>query len=235
MDDICEQVRHDLVAVSDEKTRKSGMRFFKEEVTLYGVKAADVRRIAKDHFVTLRAGSKKEILSLCDKLWQSDHIEVTLIACEWSHRLSKQYMPEDFSLFEKWVTGHVNNWASCDTLCNHTVGDFIQMYPGYLSELKKWAVSDNRWVRRASAVTLIVPARKGKFLNDIFDIATILLEDKDDMVQKGYGWMLKAASEAHQQEVFDFVMKNKTVMPRTALRYAIEKMPADLRAKAMEK
>jgi len=52
-------------------------------------------------------------------------------------------------------------------------------------------------------------------------------------VQKGYGWMLKAASEAHQQEVFNFVMRNKTRMPRTALRYAIEKMPPELRSQAM--
>jgi 3-methyladenine DNA glycosylase AlkD len=233
MDAICERVRCDLIAASDEKTRQSGMRYFKESVTLYGVKAADVRRIAKDHFMDLRDRPKKEILRLCDQLWQSDHIEETFIACEWSHRINRQYLPEDFTFFEKWVTRYVNNWASCDTLCNHTVGDFIQMYPGYMSELKRWAVSDNRWVRRASAVTLIVPARKGKFLNDIFEIATILLQDKDDMVQKGYGWMLKAASEAHQQEIFDFVTKNKSRMPRTALRYAIEKMSPQLRSQAM--
>jgi 3-methyladenine DNA glycosylase AlkD len=55
------------------------------------------------------------------------------------------------------------------------------------------------------------------------------------MVQKGYGWMLKAASETHQKEVFDFVMKNKSAMPRTSLRYAIEKMPAEMKAKAMKK
>jgi 3-methyladenine DNA glycosylase AlkD len=54
-------------------------------------------------------------------------------------------------------------------------------------------------------------------------------------VQKGYGWMLKAASESHQQEVFDYVMKNKFNMPRTALRYAIEKMLKNLMIIAMEK
>jgi 3-methyladenine DNA glycosylase AlkD len=55
------------------------------------------------------------------------------------------------------------------------------------------------------------------------------------MVQKGYGWMLKAASQSHQKEVFDYVMKYKAIMPRTALRYAIEKMPAQLKAEAMKK
>jgi 3-methyladenine DNA glycosylase AlkD len=68
------------------------------------------------------------------------------------------------------------------------------MYPEFIEELKKFAVSENRWMRRAAAVSLIIPARKGMFLDDIFRISDILLEDKDDLVQKGYGWMLKAAS-----------------------------------------
>jgi 3-methyladenine DNA glycosylase AlkD len=73
------------------------------------------------------------------------------------------------------------------------------------------------------------------FLNDIFEIANTLLTDKHDLVQKGYGWMLKAASQAQEKEVFDFVMSKKSIMPRTALRYAIEKMPPELKSRAMEK
>ncbi|MBP6437543.1 MAG: DNA alkylation repair protein, partial [Paludibacteraceae bacterium] len=133
------------------------------------------------------------------------------------------------------ITNYVNNWATCDTLCNHTIGEFIEMFPEYIVKLKDWATSHNRWLRRASSVTLIIPARKGNFLNEILEIADILLLDKDDLVQKGYGWMLKAASEANQQEIVDYVIKNKSIMPRTALRYAIEKMPKELKIKAMER
>jgi 3-methyladenine DNA glycosylase AlkD len=61
------------------------------------------------------------------------------------------------------------------------------MYPEFLEDLKKWAKLDNRWVKRASSVTLIIPAKHGKFLQDIFEIADILLLDNDDLVQKGYG------------------------------------------------
>ncbi|MGK2861918.1 MAG: DNA alkylation repair protein, partial [Chitinophagaceae bacterium] len=111
----------------------------------------------------------------------------------------------------------------------------IEMYPEYLASLKEFATSDNRWMRRAASVTSIIPARKGKFLNEILEIADVLLLDKDDLVQKGYGWMLKAASEANQREIFEYVIKNKAIMPRTALRYAIEKMPKDLKSMAMEK
>jgi 3-methyladenine DNA glycosylase AlkD len=235
MHEIISKVRNELQAASSESTRITGQRFFREEVNLYGIRADDVRRISKANFDLIKHLSRQEIFSLCDTLWKSGMIEETFVACMWSEKLTRQFTPDDFRLLEKWVHENVNNWASCDTLCNHTVGDFIQKYPACISSLKQWAMSDNRWVRRASAVTLIIPARKGKFLSEIFEIATVLLEDKDDMVQKGYGWMLKAASQSSQKEVFDFVMKNKHLMPRTALRYAIEKMPAGLRSRAMEK
>jgi 3-methyladenine DNA glycosylase AlkD len=162
-------------------------------------------------------------------------MEESFIACNWSYYVNKNYETADFETFEKWVNNYLDNWASCDTLCNHTIGSFVEIYPEYLSGLKRWAKSTNRWVKRASAVSLIIPARKGKFLDDIFEIADILHSDKDDMVQKGYGWMLKAASQAHQKDVFNYVMNKKATMPRTSLRYAIEKMPAELKARAMAK
>lgn len=232
---ILTQIRSTLKAAADEKTKATTQRFFKEKIQFYGVKVPLVQRIAKEYFKQLEGLNKQEIFRLCDELWQSGNIEESFVACNWSYSLHKQYQPADFAVFENWINNYVNNWASCDTFCNHTVGEFVEMYPEFVHNLKTFARSENRWTRRAAAVSLIIPARKGKFLNDIFEIATILLTDSDDLVQKGYGWMLKAASQAQQQEVFEFVMKNKAVMPRTALRYAIEKMPAELRKKAMEK
>ena len=70
-------------------------------------------------------------------------------------------------------------------------------------------------------------------MKEVFEISDLLLTDKDDMVQKGYGWLLKEASKKHQAEVFDYVMSWKAMMPRTALRYAIEKMPAEMKKEAM--
>jgi len=72
-------------------------------------------------------------------------------------------------------------------------------------------------------------------LNEVFAMADLFLADEDDMVQKGYGWMLKEASNKFPNEVFEYVMNNKKEMPRTALRYAIEKLPVDKRKKAMKK
>ena len=235
MDTIISEIRNELQNNIDLKTQESSRNFFKEEIQSYGVKSAIVAKMSKDYFKSIKNNSKAEIFGLCEQLWQSQTLEESFIACNWSYAVRKDFEAGDFIIFEKWIDLYVTNWASCDTLCNHTVGSFLEMYPGCISELKKWANSQNRWVRRASAVSLIIPARKGKFLADILEIAGILLLDKDDMVQKGYGWMIKAASHSHQKEIFDYIIEKKAIMPRTALRYAIEKMPPELKIKAMEK
>jgi len=232
---IIDQIRKTLKENADEKTREVSQRFFKEPLKCYGIKAATVHKISKDCFKLINHKPKQEVFDLCENLWQSGYLEESLIACNWSYFIRKKYEPEDFFIFERWISTYVNNWASCDTLCNHSVGAFIELYPTYLINLKEFASSENRWLRRASAVSLIIPAKKGKFLCDILEIADILLLDTDDLVQKGYGWMLKAASKNHQQAIFDYVMQNKALMPRTALRYAIEKMPKDLKRLAMKR
>ena len=232
---IINKIRQELKQNSDEKIKKTGQNFFKEKIKFYGVKTAIVSKIGKEYFKAIKDKKKTEIFDLCEELWRSGYLEESFIACNWSYFVCKDYEPKDFEVFEKWVNNYVSNWASCDTLCNHTVGTFVEMYPEYLSDLKKWAKSKNRWMRRASAVSLIIPAKQGKFLKDIFEIADTLLLDQDDLVQKGYGWMLKAASRTHQKEIFDYIIKKKSIMPRTALRYAIEKMPKELKEKAMAK
>jgi len=235
MSEIIEKLREELIRNSDEQLQKSSQHFFKESIHCYGIKSATVINIGKEHFKVIKDIPKKEIFELCNELWQSGMIEESYVACNWSYYVCKKYEAEDIKVFEEWISSYVDNWASCDTLCNHSVGDFLEMYPGYITELKRWALSTNRWMKRASAVSLIIPARHGMFLKDIFEIADLLLLDSDDLVQKGYGWMLKAASQSHQKEVFDYVMSKKAIMPRTALRYAIEKMPVELKTKAMEK
>jgi len=235
MNSIINKIRQQLKQNADKKTKESGQVFFKEKIKLYGVKTAIVNKIGKEYFRAIKDKKKTEIFDLCEKLWRSGYMEESFIACNWSYFIRKDYEPEDFEVFEKWVNNYVSNWASCDTLCNHTIGTFVEMYPEYVSDLKKWAKSKNRWMRRASAVSFIVPAKQGKFLKDIFEIADTLLLDQDDLVQKGYGWMLKAASHTHQKEIFDYIIKKRTIMPRTALRYTIEKMPKELKIKAMEK
>ncbi|MDD3513495.1 MAG: DNA alkylation repair protein [Synergistaceae bacterium] len=232
---VLEELRKELAAHADEETRRSGRRFFKEPVNLYGIKTAVGTKIAKEFFKQLKGRTKEEIFSLCEELWKSGMMEESFVACNWSYALRKEFAEEDFLLFERWIQRYVGNWASCDTLCNHTIGAFIETFPQYVDRLKEWTASENRWVRRASAVSLIIPARNGLFLDDVFEIAERLLLDADDLVRKGYGWLLKVTYAKHEDAVFSYILSSKDVMPRTALRYAIEKMPPERKKEAMKR
>jgi len=229
------RVREELGRNIDLPTRDGAHRFFKEGVKVHGVKTAVVHVLAKKYFKEIKHLSKEEVFTLCEDLYSTDYLEEASIASAWSHELRKAYEKSDFKRFEGWIQKYINNWAKCDVFCNHTVGSFIELFPDFTEKLKLWSRSDNRWMRRAAAVSLIVPARRGKLLEVVFEIADLLLEDDDDLVQKGYGWMLKEASRMHQKEIFDYVVRNRSVMPRTALRYAIEKMPDSMRKEAMKK
>jgi len=235
MDPVISKIREELRSQADPEIRKTSQRFFKEEITCYGVRTAAVSAIAKKYWKEVKGRQKREIFSLCETLYQSGYLEESFIVANWAHALSPGYEKEDFDIFRYWIDMYVTNWASCDSFCNHTMGDFIEKFPEYISELKHWTQSDNRWMRRAAAVSLIIPAKHGKYVDEVMEIADLLLTDNDDMVLKGYGWLLKEASRKHLKKVFGYVMRNRMSMPRTALRYAIELMPKELKTDAMRK
>jgi len=241
MKTIIDTVRQALKAEARETETIDTQRWFKETIKFYGLKSANTGKIAKAFFAEVKDLPKEDVFPLCEQLWQSGYIEESGIACEWIQRFHKEFKPKDWATFEHWVDSYITNWAMCDVFCcggtgkGGTVATFLEMYPQYLKKLPTWAKSKNLWKRRAAAVSLITPAKKGLFHEDVFKIAEILLIDPEDMVQKGYGWMLKEAGSFDEQSVFQFVMKHKAIMPRTALRYAIEKMPKNLKEQAMKK
>lgn len=232
---VLADLRKELKENIDEKTKASFGRFFKEKVNCYGIKTGVVVKIAQKKWKELKEANKEEIFGLAEELLKSGTTEEAFVVSSWLPQMVAHFNEKDFEVFKKWIENYIDNWAKCDSFCNHTMGDFIQMYPEYIKELINWTESKNRWVKRAAAVSLIVPAKKGKYLSEALEISERLLIDPDDMVQKGYGWLLKEESRVHQKEIFDYVVKNKKVMPRTALRYAIELMPKELRQRAMEK
>ena len=235
MDPVISEIRQELRRQADPQIRKTSQRFFKEEITCYGLKTAAVTAISKKYWKVVSGRPKQEIFSLCEALYKSGYLEESFIVSHWANALKSRYEREDFALFQHWIDTYITNWAACDGFCNHTVGDFIQKFPECIGELKHWTQSDNRWMRRAAAVSLIIPAKHGKYVDDVLEIADLLLTDNDDMVRKGYGWLLKEASRKHPKEVFEYVLRNRKSMPRTALRYAIELMPKELKADAMRK
>ena len=235
MNKILAQLRAELRAGADAVNEAGAHHYFKEEIKLYGVKNGVVRGMANKYWKDAKSLSKLEIFTLCEDLLRTDYMEEAFIVAEWVPKLTKQFELSDIKLFKKWIDSYLNNWAKCDSFCNHSVGNFVAKYPESIAEIVSWTESPNRWMKRAAAVSLIIPAKYGQFLPEIIRIADRLLLDKDDMVQNGYGWMLKEASEQHLDEVYQYVLKHRKDMPRTALRYAIEKMPPEMKAEAMKK
>ncbi len=211
-----------------DKTYNYNM-FFKEPIRAYGVRYPVLRKIAKKYFPEILDNCDLE--ELCDELWKSGFHEEAVVAVYWANRGNIA----SIALMKEWLDRYVSNWSQVDDICLNVLGPILEKSPEKVSEIKSWHSAKSLWTRRASAVAFVVPGRHGKYLKDIFEVSEKLLLDKDDLVQKGYGWALKEASKPHQKEVFNFVMKHRKEMPRTALRYAIELMPKELKQRAMEK
>ncbi len=232
---LLQKIKAALARYDRPENRANYQKFFKEKLEHpVGLKTAIVRKVANETFKEVKGKPAKEILDTCDQLLASSERYMRSIAFIWALKVKGDYRKTDFARFERWLKDYVNNWGNCDHFCGIS-GELLVLYPDLVSKTKKWVKSKNRWFRRAAAVSLIVPVRNKLLLKEVFNAADILLTDDDDMVQKGYGWTLKEASNRFPDEVFRYVMKNKQKMPRTALRYAIEKYPAAKRKEAMKK
>lgn len=233
--EILAQLQFDLERNADNEYREKIRDYFKMDVSnYYGVRIPLVRKIANQYYKEISKHDIDDILALCKKLLKTKIYEHKVIAFHWSYKCRNQFQRKHFRIFENWLKTYVDDWSDCDDLCTHSLGYIVFQYPEFLPNVQGWSSSNNRWMRRASAVTLIYSARKGAHLNSVISTALILLLDEDDLVQKGYGWMLKEASKTFLEDVFRFVINNKSKMPRTALRYAIEKMPDEYKKSAMQ-
>ncbi len=236
MHEVIPLLRKELKAHDKPENKINLQQFFKEKLkNPYGLRSPVFKKISSNCFSTISSLSKREILKICDEVLETDLMHARGFAFDWARRLEKQLAPADFARLERWVKRHVSNWGQCDSLCCGALGLLIRKHPELAARRAKWARSKNRWVRRSAAVSLIPALRDDLLLKEAFETADVLLLDDDDMVQKGYGWMLKDASLAFPKEVFAYVIKHKDEMPRTALRYAIERYSAAKRKQAMKK
>jgi 3-methyladenine DNA glycosylase AlkD len=236
---IVEEIGEELDRHADPAFHERIQQFTDEETkratTYRGIRTPVVRTIAQKYYKEIKNKEKKEIFSLCEELLMLRRSEERIIAFDWAFRLRKNYEFPDFLVFESWLKWYVTGWGSCDDLCTHALGYLLYRFPELVPKTTPWAYAENRWQRRASAVVFVYSLRRKLLLDSAFERADILLHDDEDLVQKGYGWMLKEAANHYPKKVFQFVMDRKATMPRTSLRYAIEKMPVDWRKKAMMK
>jgi len=212
--EILNNLQREIAKQDKPANRTDYQRFFKEKLKHpVGLRAPILRKISSQCFKEIKSRPVQEILGCCDELLASGKRYMKFFAFEWAINVEKQYRPQDFKLFELWLKEYVDGWGTCDHLCCGPIGKLVHRFPDLFSKTHVWTRSRSK----------------------VFQTADSMLVDKDDMVQKGYGWMLKEASNRFPVEVFDYVMENKSRMPRTALRYAIEKLPENKRKRAMQK
>ncbi|MGE4263340.1 MAG: DNA alkylation repair protein [Desulfovibrio sp.] len=228
-------INQELLANADPAHAKGQRAFFKETINPLGVRSKELNTLAARRWQELKRLEPEQLLNLCDALWRSDVFEEPVLASKWCARAVSHLGPDAFARFEAWLQTRVGNWAHCDTLCSGCIGGLLIRHPELADRLSHWVTSHNRWVRRGAAVSLVPAARRGLLSTHIFRVADLLLEDKDDLVRKGYGWLLREASKARADEVFSFVMTRRARMPRVALRCAIELLPQQRRALAMQR
>jgi 3-methyladenine DNA glycosylase AlkD len=236
LNQIVELLQTEVRKADRPANRVNYQQFFKEKLDEpVGLRGPVLKEIANTGYKAIKDGTPTEIMHLCDQILETDLRYRRFFAFDWTVRQQKYFQPSDFARFERWLKKYVDNWGTCDSLCCGPLGLLVARYPELAAKTRPWRKSKNRWHKRASAVTLIVPVRQGLLFDEVLAVADVLLEDPDDMVQKGYGWTLKEATKKFPDEVFDYVMRYKDRMPRTALRYAIEKLPTARRKLAMAK
>ncbi|MDC0336183.1 DNA alkylation repair protein [Pseudodesulfovibrio sp.] len=233
---LIDQIQRELRANADPQHRDQLVWFFKEQpVDPIGVRSKEMNILVARFWREIKAWDKEQIWTLCDALWETIILENGHLACKFAFRVDKRLDSVDFDIFSGWLHNHIYNWAHCDDLCAKALGEILVRYPTTIDETANWHASPNRWVRRGLAVSMLPSLKKNMHIDHTLDVADRLLLDEDDLVQKGYGWMLKVASQTCPDTVYQFVLDRRDRMPRTALRYAIEKLPADMRKEAMKK
>ena len=131
----------------------------------------------------------------------------------------------EFKLFESWLD-RISSWADHDALVHYLIGAMIARDASYLARPLRWAKSKDRWHQRAAAVSLIHSTRQHKHFDHIQRVTEILLPSKDDMVQKGLGWLLREAAKSNPEQTVAYLMTIRDRTPRLVLRTACETLLA---------
>jgi len=233
---LLDEIHNDLQTLCSEKNRLGQQKYFKEEVKFIGCTNTQTRTVAKKYWRIIKNAEweKGDVLALSEDLLRKGTFEEGLVGLDLTEHVVKDLGMDDFEVFEGWLNKYVNNWAHTDEICPHIIGELLEAYPELAERVFGWTKSENRWVRRASAVTYVLHGRNGKFMKQIFNTAEALIGDRDDMVQKGVGWMLKEASKADEETVINFLLKHKDEASRLVLRYATEKVSSSNRKRVLE-
>jgi len=161
-----------------------------------------------------------------EKLLKNEYHEVRLIAILILVHNYKTKKVEPKKIYDFYLknTKYINNWDLVDLSAHYTIGDYL-IKNGDRKILEKLAVSKNIWERRIAIISTFAFIYKGES-KWTFKIVSMLMKDKHDLIHKACGWMLREVGKrVSEKELMEYLDKNNTKMPRTMLRYAIERLP----------
>ena len=209
--------------------------FFKEEVKSRGWYTHELRKVAVRFRRTILAERGQDyLLQVADQLFRGDVLEEKVFAVLMLQGIVGEFGKPEFKLFESWLD-RVSSWADHDGLVHYLIGPMIAADDGFLSRPPRWAKKRGRWHQRAAAVSLIHSTRQHKNFGDIQRMTEMLLTSKDDMVQKGLGWLLREAAKANPSQTVKYLMTIRERTPRFVLRTACETLPVRTRERVLEK
>jgi len=225
---ISKEVVNALKLVATEERRKVNEWFFKTGKGEYGygdiflgVTAPEIRRIAKKF-------SQEISLQELTELIRNPIHEVRLCALI---ILVNKYNKEEPDRIYHYYLKHlnsVNNWDLVDTSAPHIIGDYLYKNPEKSKILFEFSSSENLWVRRISIVSTFAFIKNNEF-NKTLEITKLLLNDNHDLIHKAVGWMLREIYKRDEGLIKRFLRQNYAQIPRTTLRYAIERMDKEER------
>lgn len=235
---IVKDVQVQLRKAATEKVRISTLHFFKEKITPIGVNNPTMRSIAKEIVRHYNAENKKlgmtiDWFDVIDSLLKTGVYEDGYCGLMIAEYVKTFQDEKAISHYEKWLEKYVHNWAWDDQLCCCVIGPYWNHFPEKVKATKKWIRSSNRWVARAAVVSLIPVVRQKRELNLLFDHVCYLKKTDDDLLHKAMGWTLREAWKKEPKKVEAFLLKEKG-LPRTTVRYAIERLPENKRKRFLE-
>lgn len=224
----CKDIEKALTSIADKEIAEHSSRFFKTGKGEYG---------EGDQFLGIRVPEQRKIakkfhdipLNMVRILLKSEYHEIRLTALfilVYKYRKADHLDKEKIYRFYMDHLDAVNNWDLVDSTAKYIVGHFLlNKDKSVLYDLCK---SENLWKRRISIVATHHFIDKG-YIQDTFEIAEYLLHDSEDLIHKAVGWMLREAGKKNKPALLSFIKTHVSVMPRTMLRYSIEKMPENER------
>ncbi len=229
------KIRSELRSLKNPEKAKTLSGFFKtgpgeygEGDRFLGITVPDIRRIVRTH----RHASLKNILELLHSGYHEERLAALLLLVDSYQRGDEEQKKEIFELYLN-NTVYINSWDLVDLTADHIVGG--QLYRKKRSLLTKLARSESLWERRIAILATFYFIRKGES-RETLRIAKLLLHDSHDLIHKAVGWMLREVGKRCSIEIERiFLDKYAAVMPRTMLRYAIERFPKELKTHYMKK